>query len=148
MIKLSHNKIDSIYTKILNKTNSQTRCLKVKNIIYFRTEGVHRCHLSGVSKASPLTRMHCRAYPWMPWFGLFIFRFGLWFGLAFLYKYLDEKVVCLCPFESGRGGRTVDVEPGRFFFILLSVSVCCHGTTKYFILKMHGSYDKITILLN
>ena len=29
-----------------------------------------------------------------------------------------------------------------------SVSVCCYGTIKSFVLKTHGSHDKITILLN
>ena len=29
-----------------------------------------------------------------------------------------------------------------------SVSVRCYGTTKSFVLKTHGSHDKITILLN
>jgi ribonuclease HII len=38
--KISHNKIDNIYTKKLNKTDGQTRCLKVKNDTLFRTEGV------------------------------------------------------------------------------------------------------------
>jgi hypothetical protein len=39
--KISRNKIDSIYTKNLNKTNGQTRCLKVKNVTYFGMARVH-----------------------------------------------------------------------------------------------------------
>jgi len=35
-----------------------------------------------------------------------------------------------------------------FFKTLGSVSVRCYGTTKSFVLKTHGSHDKITILLN
>ena len=38
-----------------------------------------------------------------------------------------------------------------FYYIyvnLFSVPVRCYGTTKSFVLKPHGSHDKITILLN
>jgi hypothetical protein len=41
MIEISHNKINNIFIIFLNKTNGQTRSLKVKNDIFNRTEGVH-----------------------------------------------------------------------------------------------------------
>jgi hypothetical protein len=37
---ISHNKTNNICTKILNKTNKQTKSLKVKNDTFNETEGV------------------------------------------------------------------------------------------------------------
>ena len=39
--KISHNKINDIYTNILNKIDGQTWCLKVKNVILFGMKGVY-----------------------------------------------------------------------------------------------------------
>ena len=37
----------------------------------------------------------------------------------------------------------------RYLYVRLgSVLVRCYGTTKFFVLKIHGLHDKITILLN
>jgi hypothetical protein len=38
--------MDDIYTKKINKTDGQIRCLKVNNNIFFKTEGVKISHKS------------------------------------------------------------------------------------------------------
>ena len=68
--------------------------------------------------------------------------FSLYFTFSFVPRPLCLHGFCFCFYFFFTSILSI------FLPLLGSVSVHCYGTTKSFILKTHGSHDKITILLN